>query len=108
MNKFDREVMIPMPKLSRNGYKGKSRPKAADFSKRSVHISLTVEKLGNENCSAGGTAKGVVRHTDKLVVKERILAQTSAGDAHSAVDLAVELDLGTRIVIKISDELLGS
>ena len=49
-----------------------------------------------------------MRHADKFVVEERILAQTSAGDAHSAVDIAVELDLGTRIVIKISDELLGS
>ena len=48
-----------------------------------------------------------MRETDELVVVEAILAKASCGDTHTAVDVAVEASLGTVILLKIGDELLG-
>ena len=46
--------------------------------------------------------------TDELIIVHRVLAESADRYAHTAVDVAVKLGLGTVILLKTGDKLLGS
>ena len=72
-----------------------------------VKISEYEEKLCNKHRAACRAALGVVGKSDKLVIKQCILAESACCDAHSAVDISVKTCLGTVIFLKIGNELFG-
>ena len=43
----------------------------------------------------------------ELVIEQGILSQTAQGNTHTAVDIPIQLRLGTVILLEIGDELLG-
>ena len=49
-----------------------------------------------------------MRKAYELVVVNDVLAESAAGHAHTAVEVTVEVCLGTVILLKVGDELLGS
>jgi hypothetical protein len=48
-----------------------------------------------------------VGEADELIVVNAVLTETACGDTHTAVDVTVETSLGTVILLKIGNELLG-
>ena len=73
----------------------------------SVKISLSVKKLCDEHSSACRATKRVVGKSYELIVVDLILAESADSNAHAAVNITVELCLGTIILLKVGDELLG-
>ena len=67
----------------------------------------TYPYVTSSNCTAGGAPEGVVGEADELVVVLGVLTQTAQGDGHAALQLPVQLGLGTVGLLEVVQELLG-
>ena len=75
--------------------------------RRSVKIALGCQQLSQQHCAAGSAAQGVVAHAGELVIKQGVLTQTTDADGHAVLGVAVQLGLGTVVLLEVVEELLG-
>ena len=74
---------------------------------RRSQIPLGAQQLGQQDRAAGSAAQGVVAQTHELIVVLGVGPQAAQGDSHAALQLPVQLGLGTVGLLKVVEELLG-
>ena len=66
------------------------------------------EKLCQEHGAAGGAPQGVVAEADELIVVLGVRPQAADGHRHAVFQHPVQTGLGTVVLLKVVEELLGS
>ena len=72
-----------------------------------VHIALSAQQLGQQDRAAGSTPEGVVAQAHEFIVVLGVRTQAAQRDGHAALQLTVQLGLGTVWLLEVMDKLLG-